>query len=175
MVERPTGAVTFLFTDIEGSTLAWEERPDVMAADLEVYDSIVRQAIESHGGFVFATGGDSFSAAFTSPSDALAAAVEAQRGLTESECPLRVRMGVHSGEAVERDGNYFGPALDRTARLMSVGHGEQILASTTFRELVSSSEFEFVDLGEHRLADLSTPTQIAQVVAPTVWSPRSRR
>ena len=113
MAERPTGAVTFLFTDVEGSTQAWENNPSGMAADLETHDRVLREAIDSHGGFVFATGGDSFSAAFSSPTMALSAAVEAQRALIASACRLRVRMGVHSGEAVERDGNYFGPALNR--------------------------------------------------------------
>ena len=113
MAERPTGAVTFLFTDVEGSTAAWENNPSGMASDLEIHDRILREVIESHGGFVFATGGDSFSAAFSSPTSALTAAAEAQRQLASSECGLRVRMGVHSGEAVERDGNYFGPALNR--------------------------------------------------------------
>lgn len=104
-----------------------------MDAQLEIHDRVLRGAIESHGGFVFATGGDSFSAAFSSPTSALTAAVGAQRGLIDSGCELQVRMGVHSGEAVERDGNYFGPPLNRTARLMSIGHGGQILVSATAR------------------------------------------
>ncbi len=165
MAERPTGAVTFLFTDIEGSTVAWEERPAQTARDLEVHDRVLRAAIESNGGFVFATGGDSFSAAFTSPSSALTAAVDAQRRLVEAGCGLAVRMGVHSGEAIERDGNYFGPALNRTARLMSIGHGGQVLVSLTTRELVTGARFTFTDLGEHRLADLAAPVRVAQLVA----------
>lgn len=120
-----------------------------MAAALETHDQILRGAIESNGGFVFATGGDSFSAAFSSPTSALTAAIEAQRGLVESGCGLKVRMGAHSGETIERDGNYFGPALNRTARLMSIGHGGKILVSTTIRELVTSGGSEFADLGEH--------------------------
>ncbi len=165
MAERPSGTVTFLFTDIEGSTQAWENDPTAMAADLEIHDRILGETIESNGGFVFATGGDSFSAAFGSSTEALTAAAEAQRQLDSSECGLRVRMGVHSGEAVERDGNYFGPALNRTARLMSIGHGGQVLVSATTRELVTIGDFEFEDLGEHRLADLSTPTRVVQLVA----------
>ena len=161
----PTGAVTFLFTDVEGSTAAWEERPDAMASDLEGHDRVLRKAIESNGGFVFATGGDSFSAAFGSPSSALTAAVEAQRELVGSDGPLSVRMGVHSGEAVERDGNYFGPALNRTARLMSLGHGGQVLVSTTTAGMVTDERFSLVDLGEHRLKDLTKPVGVTQLVA----------
>lgn len=101
--------MTFLFTDIEGSTQAWENDPTAMAADLEIHDRILGETIESNGGFGFATGGDSFSAAFGSSTEALTAAAEAQRELDSSECGLRVRMGVHSGEAVERDGNHLGP------------------------------------------------------------------
>lgn len=165
MVDRPTGAVTFLFTDVEGSTQAWEHDPGGTAAALEVHDQVLRDTIESHGGFVFATGGDSFSVAFSSPSMALSAAVDAQRELVESGCGLRVRMGVHSGEAVERDGNYYGPPLNRTARLMSIGHGGQVLVSATTRDLALGSEFEFVELGEHRLADLTAPVRIGQLLA----------
>jgi len=161
----PTGAVTFLFTDVEGSTAAWEEHPDAMASDLEGHDRVLRKAIESNGGFVFATGGDSFSAAFGSPSSALTAAVEAQRELVGSDGPLSVRMGVHSGEAVERDGNYFGPALNRTARLMSLGHGGQVLVSATTAGMLTDERFSLVDLGEHRLKDLTKPVGVTQLVA----------
>ena len=143
MAERPSGTVTFLFTDIEGSTQAWENDPTAMAPTWRSTTGSYGETIEANGGFVFATGGDSFSAAFGSSTEALTAAAEAQRQLDSSECGLRVRMGVHSGEAVERDGNYFGPALNRTARLMSIGHGGQILVSATTRELVTIGDFEF--------------------------------
>lgn len=165
MAERPTGTVTFLFTDVEGSTQAWERTPTEMDQALELHDQVLRAAIEANGGYVFATGGDSFSAAFSSPTSALIASVEAQRGFVSSECGLRVRMGVHSGEAIERDGNYFGPPLNQTARLMSIGHGGQVLVSDITKGLVTAAGFEFLDLGEHRLADLSTPVRIAQLIA----------
>src|SRR6187402_2645710 len=124
----PTDSVTFLFTDIQGSTQLWEQHPEAMKLALARHDAIVRQAIESHGGHVFKTVGDAFYAAFTSASDALSAALDAQRELqadaqtAPAEGPIiRVRMGLHSGPAEQRDNDYFGPALNRVARLMSAG------------------------------------------------------
>jgi class 3 adenylate cyclase len=112
----PSGTVTFVFTDIEGSTGLWEADPDAMRVALERHDAIVHSAIEGHGGSVFATGGDGVAAVFARAGDAVAAAVEAQRSLSAEAwptlTPLRVRMGVHTGEATERDGDYFGP-VDR--------------------------------------------------------------
>ena len=123
----PTGTVTFLFTEIEGSTQLWEAAPDPMRAALAWHDSIVRDAIDAHGGYVFATGGDGFAAAFARAGDALAAAEKARMALASEEwpegAPIRVRMALHTGEAAERDGNYFGGAVNRAARLMAVGHG----------------------------------------------------
>lgn len=136
----PTGTVTFLFTDLEGSTRHWEERPDAMRAALERHDAIVRTAIESHGGYVFSTGGDGFGATFGRVSDALAAATEAQVALEAEDWPheaaLSVRMGVHTGETAERDGNYFGPVVNRAARLMAIAHGGQVLLSGATENLV---------------------------------------
>jgi class 3 adenylate cyclase len=136
----PTGTVTFLFTDIEGSTRLWEAAPEAMAGALERHDAIVRSAIDAHGGFVFSTGGDGVAAAFGRAGDALSAATIAQAGLIEETWPekaaIRVRMGVHTGEAVERDGDYFGPALNRTARLMAVAHGGQTVCSRATAALV---------------------------------------
>ena len=102
---NPTGTITFLFTDVEGSTRLWEELPDAMRSALERHDIIVRGAIESHGGYVFATGGDAFSAAFQSLSDGIEAALSAQRLLNAEEwedVEIRVRMALHVGEAEER-------------------------------------------------------------------------
>ena len=133
MADLPTGTVTFLFTDIEGSTRLWSERRGAMDEVLERHDEIMRTAIGDNGGFVFATGGDAFSAAFRTAQEALAAAVTAQLGLTGEdwgEVSLRVRMGVHTGEAEEGDDNYFGPAVNESARLMSAGHGGQMLSET---------------------------------------------
>jgi predicted ATPase len=157
--------VTFLFTDIEGSTQLWESAPDAMRAALASHDSILRDAIEAHGGYVFATGGDGFGAAFARAGDALAAAEQARTALaTEQwpeEAPIRVRMALHTGEAAERDGNYFGGAVNRAARLMAVGYGGQLLASAVTAELLTSAEL--VDLGEHRLRDLAAPLRVFQV------------
>ena len=161
----PTGTVTFLFTDIEGSTQLWEAAPDPMRAALAWHDSIVRDAIEAHGGYVFATGGDGFAAAFARAGDALAAAEKARRALASQEwpegAPIRVRMALHTGEASERDGNYFGGAVNRAARLMAVGHGGQLLVSAATAELLTGTEL--VDLGEHRLRDLDRPLRVFQV------------
>ena len=114
MSNLPTGTVTLLFTDIEGSTRLWSEHREVMRDAVERHDDILRTAIEDSGGFVFATGGDAFSAAFQTAQNALAAAVEAQlvlNGEDWGEVRLRIRMGVHTGEAEERDDNYFGPVV----------------------------------------------------------------
>ncbi len=161
----PSGTVTFLFTDIEGSTGLWEAVPEDMRAALERHDSIVRSAIDGHDGYVFSTGGDGFAAAFARAGEAVAAAVEAQRCLRAEPwpegTPLRIRMGLHTGEAAERDGDYFGPAVNRTARLMAAGHGGQVLISASAVELVA--DLELRNLGEHRLRDLGSPTTIWQV------------
>src|SRR5512144_1811989 len=113
----PSGTVTFLFTDIEGSTRLWECAPDAMRAALARHDSILRSTIEEHGGCVFATGGDGFAAAFARAGDALQAALAAQLALAVEGWPesawVRVRMGLHTGEVEERGGDYFGPAVNR--------------------------------------------------------------
>jgi predicted ATPase len=157
--------VTFLLTDIEGSTQLWEAAPDAMRAALAWHDSIVRDAIEAHGGYVFATGGDGFAAAFARAGDALAAAEKARMALATEEwpegAPIRVRMALHTGEAAERDGNYFGGAVNRAARLMAIGHGGQLLVSAATAELLTGTEL--VDLGEHRLRDLDRPLRVLQV------------
>ncbi|HYL51728.1 MAG TPA: adenylate/guanylate cyclase domain-containing protein, partial [Acidimicrobiia bacterium] len=111
MPQPPSGTVSFLFTDLEGSTRLWEEQPDAMRSALGVHDELLRQAIEAHGGYVFSTAGDAFAAAFGRAADAVGAAVDGQRALHSERWPggilLRVRMGIHTGEAVERDGDYF--------------------------------------------------------------------
>jgi predicted ATPase/class 3 adenylate cyclase len=157
----PSGTVTFLFTDIEGSTRLWESDPDAMRSALARHDQILRTAIEGHGGFVFATGGDGFAVAFHRAAEAVAAAADAQQVLQAQELPA-VRMGVHTGEAVERDGDYFGPAVNRTARLMAVAHGGQVVVSGAVAPLVDDVELR--DLGEHRLRDLSRPERVHQLV-----------
>jgi predicted ATPase/class 3 adenylate cyclase len=158
--------VTFLFTDIEGSTKLWEGAPDAMRAALDRHDEMVQSAIGAHGGYVFSTGGDGFAAAFGRAADAVAAASAAQAMLSREPWPdtarLRVRMAVHSGEATERDGDYFGPAVNRAARLMAVGHGGQVLVSGTCESLLDGVKLR--DLGEHRLRDLARPERVYQLV-----------
>src|SRR5215211_4218387 len=136
----PTGTVTFLFTDIEGSTKLWERDAATMQAALARHDEILRSAIEANGGYVFKTVGDAFCAAFPTAPDALEAALEAQRRLGEEQwdqsSPLRVRVALHMGVAEERDGDYFGPPVNRVARLLSAAHGGQVLLSLPTHEMV---------------------------------------
>ncbi len=129
----PTGTVTLLFTDIEGSTRRWEERRDAMAPALRRHDELLRAAIERHGGHVFKTVGDACCAAFWRATDAVAAAIDAQRELSDEDWSaiggLQVRMALHSGATDERDGDYFGPVVNRVARLLATAHGGQVLFS----------------------------------------------
>ncbi len=161
----PTGTLTFLFTDIEGSTQRWEQQREAMSAALVRHDEILRGAIEAHGGHVFKTVGDAFCAAFAKATDALSASLDAQRALATEDwstfdpdfADLRARMGIHHGQADARGGDYFGPALNRTARLMSAGHGGQVLLSLAAQQVVRDYLPDGVtlrDLGEHRLKDL---------------------
>jgi predicted ATPase len=158
--------VTFLFTDIEGSTRLWETAPDAMRTALASHEAIVRDAIAAHGGYVFATGGDGFAAAFARAGEGVAAAVEAQAGLAAEKWPdgaaIRVRMGLHTGEVVERGGDYFGTPVNQTARLMDLGHGGQVLCSAVTAGLLGP-EWPLVDLGLHRLRDLSAQQRVYQV------------
>ena len=140
MADLPTGTITFLFTDIEGSTRRWDEQPEAMRHALARHDTILREAIEQHGGHVFKTIGDAFCAAFARATDAVAAAVAAQRALAAepwgTDGPGRVRMALHTGVADERGGDYFGPPLNRVARLLDTAHGGQVLLSAATQELV---------------------------------------
>jgi predicted ATPase len=164
--------VTFLFTDVEGSSRLWEEHREAMRRALARHDQIIRESIGGHGGVVFATGGDGFGAVFARAADALAAAREAQAGLAAEVWPnglsLRVRMGVHTGEAEERGGDFFGPAVNRAARLAALGHGGQVLCSSATAEMLDA--VGLVDLGVHRLRDLSEPVRVFQV-GDGVFSP----
>ncbi len=136
-----------------------------MCAAVARHDELVRAAIDAHGGYVFATGGDGFSAAFQRAGYAVAAAVEAQAALAgeawPAATPIRVRMGLHSGEVEERGGDFFGPEVNRAARLMGVAHGGQIVCSSVTAELLR--DVELTDLGEHRLRDLSGSQRVVQV------------
>jgi len=155
----PSGVVTFLFTDIEGSTRRWEADADAMRAALASHDKVLRTAIEGHDGFLFSHTGDGFAAAFASPISAVNAAIDAQR-----ELQLPVRIGIATGEAELRDGDYFGTVLNRAARVMAAGHGGQILAAESTAVLLS--EVDLVDLGPRRLRDVPTPVGVFQVEAP---------
>jgi predicted ATPase/class 3 adenylate cyclase len=162
----PSGTVTFLFTDIEGSTQLWQRDEAAMREAVRRHDELLRATILECGGAVFSTMGDGFAAAFTSAHEALRAAELAQERLTKEQWStaetVRVRIGLHSGEADERDGDYFGTAVNRAARLMAVAHGGQVLCSSTTAELVEGS-VRLVDLGEHRLRDLDRPMHVFQV------------
>jgi predicted ATPase/class 3 adenylate cyclase/Tfp pilus assembly protein PilF len=173
MPELPTGTVSFLFTDIEGSTQAWERHPAAMRSALERHDTLLRGAIEAHGGKIFKMMGDACCAAFHTPSEALAAALDAQRALHAepwSETgPLRVRMALHVGAAEARNGDYAGSTLNRVARLLAAGHGGQTLVSQAVYDLVRETLPEGItlrDLGAHSLKDLRQPVQIYQLVHP---------
>ena len=172
----PSGVVTFLFTDIEGSTKLWERSPDVMRDALSDHDRILRDAVAANEGVVFKAVGDAFCCAFAVPEKAVRASIDAQRSLQGRQWPgdlggLRVRTGIHSGSAVQRDDDYFGPTLNRTARLMSIAYGEQILVSAATEALlrdVLTDDVSLRDLGTHRLKDLSRPENAYQVVAPGI-------
>src|SRR5829696_6514211 len=178
MTALPTGTVTFLFTDIEGSTKLWERNPEGMRVALTRHDAILRESIERHGGYVFKTVGDAFCAAFPTALDALESALAAQRALSSEEWgealgSLRVRTALHTGATEERDGDYFGPPVNRVARLLSAGHGGQVLLSLPTQELVRDqlpAGTSLMDLGERRLKDLFRPERIFQLTAPSLPS-----
>jgi hypothetical protein len=150
--------VTFLFTDVEGSTRRWEADAEGMRLALAAHDDVLRKAIETHGGWLFKHTGDGVCAAFASPKSAVDAAVAAQRALE-----LPVRMGIATGEAELRDGDYFGAALNRAARVMAAGHGGQILLADSTAGLLSG--IDLIDLGPRRLRDLPTSVEVFQVRA----------
>lgn len=171
MTSAPTGTVTFLFTDIEGSTRLWEAHPQEMSQAVEIHDQLVRQSVDAHGGHVFSTAGDSFTAAFHRPAEALSAAIDAQLALAAQQWPgelrLRVRMALHSGVAAERNGDYFGPALNRAARLLTLASGGQVLLTEAIHGLVKDEappEVSFWNRGTHRLRDLSLTERVFEAV-----------
>jgi class 3 adenylate cyclase len=168
----PSGTVTLLFTDVEGSTRLWDAERDAMAAALRRHDEILRDAIEQAGGYVFKTVGDSFCAAFSSARAGLDASLVAQQNLAAQSWPtsrpIAVRMGLHAGVCEERDGDYFGPAVNRVARLLAVAGGGQVLVSAVAAELLSDELPDGVglrELGTHQLKDLSRPERVYQVEA----------
>lgn len=173
----PSGTVTLLFSDIEGSTHLWERSPEEMARALERHDELVRRAMDTNGGYVFKTIGDAFCVAFSTGHEALRAALDTQRNVADEPWPagveIRVRMALHTGVCQERDGDYFGPTVNRTARLMGIAHGGQVLVSGVTSELLSDfppDEGLLRDLGEHRLRDLGRPEHVWQLASSSIPS-----
>jgi predicted ATPase/class 3 adenylate cyclase len=173
MSALPTGTVTFLFTDLEGSSRLWERFPDAMHDALARHDQIVRDAVAEHDGYVVKTTGDGAHAAFATAHAAVNTAIDAQLGLQHESWgetgPLRVRMGLHTGVAEVRDGDYFGTEVNRAARLMAVAHGGEMVCSQTTADLARSALADgvgLVDLGEQQLRDLQTPERVFQITHP---------
>jgi predicted ATPase/class 3 adenylate cyclase/DNA-binding CsgD family transcriptional regulator len=169
----PTGFVTLVFTEIEGSIGLWEAEPEAMAEASDRHNRMVREQIEGAGGRVYKTVGDAFRAVFVDPGAALASAVAVQRALGAERwppgLPVRVRVALHTGACAERDGDYFGPVVNRAARLLAVGHGGQVLMSGATYELLAdrlSGGVRLRDLGEHRLQDLGRAERVFQVTGP---------
>ncbi len=159
MPALPDGDVTFLFTDIEGSTTLLQEIGDRYAEVLAHHRDVLREAVESRGGAIFGNEGDAVFIAFADPAAAVDAAAEAQRSL--AELPVRVRMGIHTGRPTLRDGDYVGLDVHRVARIAATGHGGQVVVSQATRERVF--DLELHDLGEHRLKDLPEPEWLYQL------------
>jgi predicted ATPase/class 3 adenylate cyclase len=180
---RAAGTVTFLFTDLEGSTRLWEDFPDAMQDALARHDALLRDAILARNGRIVKMRGDGVHAVFDRAHDALGAAASAQRAISgepwDVTGPLRVRMGVHTGDAELREGDYYGTAVNRAARLMDLAGGGQILVSLATEELARDTldhGLEFVDLGEHRLRNLARAERVFQLsgpglpdVEPPIW------
>ncbi len=169
----PTGTVTFLFSDIEGSTQRWERDRARMQDAVRRHDALMRSAIDASEGHVFKTIGDAFCAVFARPEDAVAAALAAQRALAAEDFSaidgIFVRVALHTGTSEEREGDYFGPTVNRVARLLGIGHGGQVLVSGVTTDLVQGTlpaQATLQDLGAHRLKDLTLPEQVYQLLAP---------
>ena len=168
-----TGAVTFLFTDIEGSTRLWEQDPERMSAALAGHDALARAAVEGHRGTVVKMTGDGMCAAFGDPVDALNATLALQRALadraTTNDVPLRVRCGLHAGIVEHRDSDFFGPPVNRAARIMGAAHGGQVLLSQAVVDCVLTAlppAVSLRDLGKVRLRDLARPEHVYQLAHP---------
>ena len=194
MADLPSGAVTFVFTDIEGSTRLVRQLRDRYAEALADHQRLVRAAFTGHGGHEIDTQGDAFFYAFESAHEAVLAAVEAQLALSSHPWPeesqLKVRIGVHTGAAEPANGRYTGLAVHRAARICAAGHGGQVLVSQATQSMIEDEEehlaVSLLDLGEQRLKDIDRPVRLYQVVAPGLatdfpplggrpTSPRQRR
>jgi predicted ATPase/class 3 adenylate cyclase/DNA-binding CsgD family transcriptional regulator len=179
MAALPSGTVTFLLTDVEGSTRLWEQAPDAMRAALARHDELFEEAVRAHGGRPIRPRGegDSRFAVFTGVSDAVTAALALQRALADAVWPtprpIKVRIGVHTGEAQLRDGDYYGSTVNRCARIRAIGHGGQTLLSEAAATLIRDDlpdGARLLDLGTHRLKDLARPEQVFQLVGPGLAS-----
>jgi predicted ATPase/class 3 adenylate cyclase len=173
----PSGTVTFVFTDVEGSTQRWERDPQAMQTALRRHDALVRSALEAYGGYVFKTIGDAFCAAFERPADALSGSLAVQRALAAEDFVavggLRVRAAIHTGTADEREGDYFGTAVNRVARLLAIAHGGQVIVSGSTAQLAADALPQgaaLLDLGHHRLKDLAQAMHVFGLTAPDLAS-----
>ncbi len=169
----PVGTVTFAFTDIEGSTVRWERDRAAMQDALRRHDAIVRSAVGANDGHIFKTVGDAFCSVFPRAENALAAMLAVQRQIAGGDFDavggLHIRAALHTGTADERDGDYFGPAVNRVARLLAIAHGGQVLVSGITGDLLQGllpEETVLCDLGRHRLKDLAQPERVYQLAAP---------
>lgn len=176
-MQIPTGVVTFLFTDIEGSTTRWERSPAAMRVALSRHDALLREAIAAHNGYLFKTVGDGFYAAFSSALEAVEAARDAQLALQAENWDeiggLRVRMGLHTGATEEQAGDYLGPTVNRVSRLQSLAYGQQVLLSQATADRCAGllpADLTLHDLGRHSLKDLQQPEQIWQLGHPQLPS-----
>ena len=177
LVELPTGTVTFLFTDLEVSTRLWDQEPDAMRAALARHDEILRDGVAAHGGQVVKGRGDGVHAVFATADAAVRAAIDCEFAMVAESWavsePLRARIGIHTGVAELRDRDYFGSAVNRAARLEAIAHGGQIVCSQATADLardVLAEGVVLVDLGEHRLRDLTRAERVFQVSAPGLQS-----
>lgn len=169
-----TFPLTFLFSDLENSTPLWEQFPNEMQPAAARHDALMRGVIEQHRGWVVKTTGDGFHAAFESPAEGVAAALAGQQAISaepwpNATGPLKVRMGLHTGESQEREGDYYGSNVNLAARIMGLGHGGQILLSEATATLIKSRPPQgctLSDLGEHRLKGIAVPSRIFQLCHP---------
>jgi len=172
MSNLPTGTVTFLFTDVENSTPLWEKYPEEMKASLAKHDSLLQDICHMHNGQIVKKTGDGFHVVFVTATDAVYAAIHSQQALqreTWNNATIKVRMGVHTGEAEYREGDYYGGTLNRAARIMSAGHGCQLLLSDTTLQLAGESlpkDVTAIDLGDHYLKGLNRAEHIYQINIP---------
>lgn len=167
----PTGTVTFLFTDIEGSTRLWDLHPSAMSESLSIHDNLLTNQVDGHDGYVFSRAGDGWGVAFASPASALDAALSIQDEIAHQIWPepipeIKIRMGLHTGTSTERGGDYFGTSVNRAARVAGVANGGQVFVTDAVHTLAkdeAATNWRFRDLGEHRLRDLTRSERIWQL------------